>query len=132
MNTLVGKIENVTVNGSLSLIQVMVQQTLMSAIVIDTPKTASYLKKGNNIKVIFKETEVIIGKGTAHQISLQNKLTGKIAHIESGELLSKLTLETSAGKITSIITTNAVVNLKLKVGDEVTAMIKTNELMLSE
>ena len=132
MNTLVGKIENVTVNGSLSLIQVMVQQNLMSAIVIDTPKTALYLKKGNNVKVIFKETEVIIGKGTAHQISLQNKLTGKIAHIESGELLSKLTLETSAGKITSIITTNAVVNLKLKVGDEVTAMIKTNELMLSE
>ncbi len=132
MNTLIGKIENITVNGSLSLIHVLVQKTLMSVIVIDTPKTAPYLKKGNTINVIFKETEVIIGKGKIINLSLQNKLIGKIKQIESGKLLSKLTLQTSAGTIVSIITTNAVHELQLKQGNEVTAMIKTNELMLSK
>lgn len=132
MNILIGKIEEIKVNGSLSLIHLRVEQTILSTIVIDTPKTTSYLQLGNTVKVIFKETEVIIGKGTDHTISLQNKLTGKIESIEPGELLSKLTLDTSAGKVTSIITTNAVNNLQLKKGSEVTAMIKTNELMLSE
>lgn len=132
MNILIGKIEEIKVNGSLSLIHVRVEQTILSTIVIDTPKTTSYLQLGNTVKVIFKETEVIIGKGTHHTISLQNKLTGKIESIEPGELLSKLTLDTSAGKVTSIITTNAVNNLQLKKDSEVTAMIKTNELMLSE
>lgn len=132
MNILIGKIEKIKVSGSLSLISILVNQTMMSAIVIDTPKTVSYLKSGNTVKVIFKETEVIIGKGTDHTISLQNKLTGKIESIEPGELLSKLILDTSAGKVTSIITTNAVKNLKLKEDSVITAMIKTNELMLSE
>jgi molybdate transport system regulatory protein len=132
MNTLVGKIEKITVSGSLSLVSIMVEQTLMNAIVIDTPQTAPYLYLGNTVNVIFKETEVIIGKGTQHHISLQNKLTGNIKHLESGELLSKLILETSAGKVISIITTNAVNNLQLKEGSEITAMIKTNEIMLSE
>ncbi len=132
MNILNGIIEEITVNGALSLTCIQVGDTRFTVIVIDTPETVSYLKVGNPIHVIFKETEVIIGNGTGHQISLQNKLAGHVHSIESGELLSKIVLETSAGKITSIITTNAVKQLKLKEGNEVTAMIKTNEIMIAE
>ena len=131
MNTLKGEITSVTVNGSLSLVQVKVGETRLSAIVIDTPETAPHLQPGNAIHVIFKETEVIVGKGIDHAISLQNKMTGKVISIASGDLLSKLTLDTTAGEITSIITTNAVIQLQLKPGSSVTAMVKTNEMMLS-
>ena len=132
MNILKGKIEAITVNGSLSLVHVKVKDTRLSAIVIDTPETASYLKIGHSIDVIFKETEVIIGMGVEHQISLQNKLEGTVQSIESGSLLSKLILDTQAGQVTSIITTNAVKQLGLQTGSQITAMIKTNEMMLSE
>ena len=131
MNVLTGEIETVTVQGSLSLVRVSVGSTRLSAIVIDTPDTAPYLTPGNTIRVIFKETEVIIGKGTEHAISLQNKLEGHVRSIESGKLLSKLTLDTTVGQVVSIITTNAVEQLRLQEGSEVTAMIKTNEMMLS-
>ena len=131
MNTLKGEIASVTVNGSLSLVKVKVGETRLSAIVIDTPETATHLQPGNDINLIFKETEVIVGKGTDHVISLQNKMTGKVISIESGDLLSKLTLDTVAGEITPIITTNAVTQLQLKPGTSVTAMVKTNEMMLS-
>ena len=131
MNTLKGEIASVTVNGSLSLVKVKVGETRISAIVIDTPETATHLQPGNDINLIFKETEVIVGKGTDHAISLQNKMPGKVISIESGELLSKLTLDTVAGEITSIITTNAVTQLQLQPGTAVTAMVKTNEMMLS-
>lgn len=131
MNTLKGEIASVTVNGSLSLVKVKAGGAWLSAIVIDTPETAPYLQSGNAINVIFKETEVIIGKGTNHAISLQNKMVGKIRSIESGDLLCKLILDTTAGEVTSIITTHALNQLQLQAGTEVTAMVKTNEMMLS-
>ena len=132
MNTIKGKITSIDVNGSMSLVGINANDVPLKAIVIDTPESATYLKTGNAVKVIFKETEVIIGKGAEHRISLRNKFVGKIHEIEKGELLSKLIVNTAAGKITSIITTNAVQQLQLNIGDEVTAMIKTNEMMLSK
>ena len=132
MNILKGTIEKLTISGSLTLIGIKVGTIDMSAIVIDTPKTAPYLKIGNTITVVFKETEVIIGKGNTDEISLRNKFKGTIEILESKELLSKLTINTNVGKISSIITTNAVKQLKLELGTTVTAMVKTNEILISE
>ena len=106
--------------------------SLFSSIVIDTPETASFLKVKNEVKIIFKETEVIIGVGDMSGISLRNKMPGTVKSIDADKLLSKLTLETPMGDITSIITSNAVEQLKIKPGMEVTAMVKTNELILSK
>ena len=132
MNVLKGKIENLSISGSLTLIGIEVNNIGMSAIVIDTPETAPYLKLGNTITAVFKETEVIIGKGNTFEISLRNKFEGTIETIESNDLLSKLNINTAVGQICSIITTNAVTQLNLKIGSKVTAMIKTNEIMVSE
>ncbi len=132
MNIIPGIVESVSVKGSLSLVRVKAGQTLLTAIVIDTPETKSYLNAGAQVHVIFKETEVIIGPGQDHNISLRNKLTGRVTHIESGDLLSRLIVETTVGPVVSVITTNAVRNLQIEEGSEVTAMIKTNEMMLSK
>lgn len=132
MNTLKGIITKIEMSDSLSLVEIKVGAILFKTILIETPDTAPYLVNGNTINVIFKETEVVIGKGINHQISMQNKLIGTIIEIEQGGLLSKLTIETSVGKIRSIITSNAVEQLQLRVGEEVAAMIKTNEIMISE
>lgn len=132
MNVLSGKISSVTPSGDLSLVKVDCSGVMISAIVIDTPATAPYLQTGHLIKLLFKETEVIIGKGHEHEISLQNRLNGEITHIEEGKLLSKITITAVTGPITSIITTNAVRQLGLAKGAKVSALIKTNEIMLAE
>lgn len=131
MNRLIGHIESIKVNKSLIHVRVRLKSTSLSAIVIDSGLDLDYLKLGSSVQAIFKETELIIGKGVHHAISLQNKLVGKIHHIENGEILSKVTVNTEEGLISSIITVNAVKQLELKVGTEVTAMIKTNEMMIS-
>ena len=69
MNILKGEIEKLTISGSLTLIGINVNSIGMSAIVIDTPKTAPYLILGNTITVVFKETEVIIGSNTGDLIT---------------------------------------------------------------
>ena len=132
MNNLKGNIASITVQEKMSLVQVTSNEILFTAIVTDTPESANYLKEGNAVNLIFKETEVIVGKGTAFAISLQNRIVGRLKLIRTGALLSKLVVSTELGEIASIITSNAVNELGLQVGDEVTVMVKTSEMMLSE
>ena len=132
MNRLQGVIKEVITEGALSIVRIESKDTIFSSIVIDTPQTNTDLQVGRNISVIFKESEVIIGKGDVTSISLRNKLKGTILKIDMGHLLSRLSIKTSAGIISSVITTNAVENLNLSIKDEVWAMIKTNEVMISK
>ncbi len=132
MNIFKGKITSIKVSGNLSLVEVNVDGILFKSIVIETPGTAAWLVDDNEINVIFKETEVVIGKGLQHAVSMQNKIPGEIFEIDNGALLSKITISTNVGKIVSIITYKAVQQLQLQVGETVTAMIKTNEIMLSQ
>ncbi len=132
MNSFHGNITHIEVSGSLSLVTVRVNNEIsMKAIVIETPDTAPYLSHGNEINVIFKETEVVIGLENNLAVSLQNRIDGIITSIMKGDLISKVVLETSAGPLVSIISTEAISQLDLTEGLPVTAMIKLNEIMLS-
>ncbi|MCB0494610.1 MAG: TOBE domain-containing protein [Cyclobacteriaceae bacterium] len=132
MNSLKGKVETLNVYENLTLAKIRVGEVLVTSIVIETPETCPYLVVGKEVNVLFKENEVIIGKGDDLSISLQNRFKCTIKHIEKGILLSKLTLATQGTEIFSIITTNAVKQLELEEGMSVQAMIKTNEILLSE
>lgn len=131
MNILSGTIQDLQVHGNLTLVKVVVSDITFTSIVIETPETAPYLSIGTPIKVMFKETEVIIGKSGAN-ISLQNQIPVKVVSIEQGQLLSQLNLQYQEYTLCSIITSNAVKQLQLQPGVEVIAMIKTSEIMLSE
>lgn len=104
----------------------------LKTIIIETPASAKYLKLKNNIKVLFKETEVVLGVGIINQVSLQNKIEGVVASIVEGALISKIIVKTSLGDVVSIISTKAVKDLKLTGGSSATAMVKLNEIMLAE
>ncbi|MFI8379474.1 molybdopterin-binding protein [Leeuwenhoekiella sp. NPDC079379] len=131
MNKLHGHIHALEVSSNLTIVEVAVTfELFLKAIVIDTPQTADYLQKGHKVSLVFKETEVIIGIGEQSNVSLQNQLPATILGIEKGKLLSKIKLNTTAGALTSIISTAAVMKLNLAVSSEVVAMVKLNEVML--
>ncbi|MBT8253871.1 MAG: TOBE domain-containing protein [Flavobacteriaceae bacterium] len=133
MNKINGHIENIEVCDGLSIASVRADANLLlKAIVIETPETVPYLKIGHKITLVFKETEVIIATGDVLSISLQNKIPASIQNLTIGKLLCRLELNTSVGKVVSIISSNAVKQLGLTKGTSVTAMIKLNEVMLSE
>ncbi len=133
MNSLNGHITHIKVNGSLSLVTIgLGKNATIQSIVIETPKTATYLQTGKPVKVFFKETEVIIGNNENHAITLQNRILGTIEEIEKGTLLSKVSIDSDAGKLISVISTDSCEYLNLKKGDMVFAMVKLNEIMLSE
>lgn len=128
MNCLKGKITGLEVQGNLCLVHVAVGQTPLKTIVIGP--AGQQLQEGKCVMVMFKETEVILGKNADHAISLQNRFRCRIKSIESGALLSRLDMEHPEGSIVSLITSAAVRQLDLQVGEQVLAMVKTNELLL--
>ncbi|MCH7535436.1 MAG: TOBE domain-containing protein [Bacteroidetes bacterium] len=133
MNSFNGHINDVKVSGSLSLVTIgITEDVTLKTIVVETPETAEYLQKGKAIKVLFKETEVIIGIDTNLKVSLQNRIAGTVTAIEKGSLLSKVTMQSEIGEIAAIISTNAVEKLELKENTSVVALVKLNEIMLSE
>ena len=131
MNTLKGIIREIITEGELSLVKIAVQDTRFTSIVVEKPQTSAYLKTGNEIKLLFKETEVIIGHPSTDQISLQNRMSCRIVQINKGKLLSELQLAFGKFQVRAVITSNAVHQLNLQTGKEVLALIKTNEIMLS-
>lgn len=132
MNTLKGKIESINTSADLSIVSVSVSNIIFKSIVIETPDTVNYLKRGHRVDLHFKETEVVISKGDSDSISMQNIIPGKVTEIENGHLLSRIAIQSDIGKIISIITSDSVKRLDLTVGQQVDALIKTNEIMLSD
>jgi molybdate transport system regulatory protein len=131
MNVLPGLIQEIWTEGHLSLVRIKIENDLFSSIVIDTPQTASYLIVDTKVDMLFKENEVVIAQSFSGQISMQNRFVCTIRSIEKGKLLSKLVLNYRQHTIASLITTNATEQLECAVGDEVIAMVKTNEISLS-
>ena len=56
--------------------------------------------------------------------SIRNQLAGTVKSIVSDKVLSEVIVDTSIGEIASIITTRSVLEMKLKPGDKVLALVK--------
>jgi len=132
MNRLKGKIALIDSHDEILWIELNVQHIKIIAINIGKPNDYSYLEIGNEIAILFKENEVTISKNKILDISIQNKLTCTIDSIFKGKISSQVNLNFSDFTLSSIITTRSVQNLNLKPQDNVTALIKPNEIILSE
>ena len=65
-----------------------------------------------------------------NQTSIRNRLNGTIREIVSDQVVSEVTVDTAAGTISAVITTRSVQELKLKVGDQIDAIIKATNVSL--
>ncbi|AXT52745.1 tobe domain protein [Aquimarina sp. BL5] len=133
MNVFSGHISDIKVSESLSMVSVRLSEHVeLKAIIVETPETASYLKIENAVEVLFKETEVIISKEDTLSISIQNKVKATIKDVTKGMLLSKLILKSDIGDMIAILATEALDEMMLTENQEVIAMIKVNEIMISK
>ena len=67
---------------------------------------------------------------TNMKISARNQLRGKVEAIVLGVVTAKVSVRVGENLIESVITRQSVEDLGIKVGDEVTAVIKSTEIML--
>ncbi|MFM7022087.1 MAG: molybdopterin-binding protein [Flavobacteriales bacterium] len=127
MNQLLAEISDVQTSDNLALVSLLCENETFSSLIIHNEN--NYVRKGNPVYMVFKETEVMIGKDL-ESISIRNRFTSVIKFIKKGKLLSEIILNFKGHTITSIITTESCERLSLCVGKEVEALVKTNDLML--
>jgi molybdopterin-binding protein len=66
------------------------------------------------------------------KISARNVLKGKVVAVEKGQTTAHMRIDIGGGKIvTSSITNQAVDELKLKAGQEASAVIKASDVMVA-
>ncbi|GGF30597.1 TOBE domain-containing protein [Echinicola rosea] len=132
MNQLTGHIKEIISSGQMSIVTIQLAgQVEMQSLVIDTPASAPYLKEGTPIQVLFKETETIIGTAGHSGLSIENRISGKILEIKKGKLLSRLSINTSCGNLVALISSTSAVLEALTPGMTITAMVKSNEVILA-
>lgn len=132
MNQIKATITAIESSGHISLVDLRAGGASFSCVVIENRESADYLKPGNEVSLLFKETEVSIAKNFSGEISLRNRIDSVITGMEKGAILTKITLRFDGTEIRSIITTRSAERLKLEPGDKVTGLIKANEISIMQ
>ena len=67
------------------------------------------------------------------KLSARNQIKGKVTSVDKGAVMAKVKMDIGNGNIlTSLISKESVDDLDLKVGDNVTAIIKSTEVMIGK
>lgn len=125
MNTLNATITAIDNSSHLCALGVTVFTDSFELILVETPS----FSQGDSVTLVFKETEVILQKFSP-QICSANTQKGIIESIQSGIVLTSVTLTYHDATIVSLITTNAYKRLELTIGDEVIWMVQPSEISL--
>lgn len=130
-NKFIGKVTDVTrgaVNGIVK-IELSNGQHITSSITLEAIDDLD-ITVGKEVTAIIKSTSVLIGRGQL-TLSARNKLSGTIIDINRGAVNAIVKVELpSKVVITSSITLEAVDELDLTVGTEVTAVVKASEVLI--
>ncbi|KAA5606619.1 molybdenum-pterin-binding protein [Roseospira marina] len=65
-------------------------------------------------------------------ISARNALKGTVTDIAKGQIVAKVKVDVGGQTVCSIVSVEAVDDLGLKVGDEISAIVKATEVMLAK
>lgn len=66
------------------------------------------------------------------QLSARNQLKGKVTDVKRGPVSTEVTIDINGQPVVSSITTGSAEMLNLKVGEEVTAVIKASNVMVAK
>jgi molybdopterin-binding protein len=77
-----------------------------------------------------EERDVADRRKNFRKISGRNQLVGRVTDIKLSGLMAQVTLSIGGQHITSIITADAVREMRLKVGETAAALVKSTEVMI--
>ena len=132
MNTLTGKIIKIQSNEGISLIDINIGEDEFSSLIIDSEATKKYIKVGNNINMLFKETEISLKNYHDKLIKRNNKFIAKVKSIDKGKILSDIELEYKNQQLRVITLTRYLNELNLQVNKKAVMLLRPQEILLSK
>jgi molybdate transport system regulatory protein len=90
------------------------------------------LEPGDRATALFREVDVMLMKGEG-AISTKNRVRGRILDIKTGNVTAEVPIDVGAGRrILAVIARTAAEEMRLAVGDEVTACVREGDLLLAK
>jgi len=108
------------------------QDVPLSVIITTTSADEMGLVPGDAVDVLFKASDVILGKDLSGNLSARNIFDGYIVKIIKSFPLAMVNVESSNCQIRAEITLSSLDNMELKAGDEIQVVIKSSELILAK
>ena len=131
MNKLPGKIISIETEGSIALVEVAVGELKLSASLLGNVEDLSCWYVNQDVQLLFNEMEVAIAKNLSGQISLRNRMSGKIIHLEMGKILTRILFILDGNfTVSAVITSRSARALGLMLGDPIEGLVKSNEMTL--
>ncbi len=86
---------------------------------------------GSEVRTLIKSTEVALATGAVGGLSIRNQIPGTVTDVTTGGAMAGVKVAVAGGELTAAITRDAVEDLGLAAGSEVTALIKSTEIALA-
>lgn len=86
----------------------------------------------NVLLLISLATQKADNSMTISSINPRNQFRGAVAAINLGTVISEVEVQTASGIVTSLVSTRAVKELELRVGNEVIAFVKATDVALAK
>jgi molybdate transport system regulatory protein len=132
-NVLSGEVKSLT-RGAVNAEVVLVLQggEIITSIITNHSADSLELTKGKKAFAIVKASEVMIGKGLENaRLSARNILDGKVVHLALGAVNSEVVVSLPGGtEVVASITKASVEALELRVGDQVSAVVKASNVLI--
>lgn len=131
-NKLCGTITQINPGKIHAHVQILWRQIPISVIITRASCEDMHLSVGDTIYVLIKGTDIMLAKSFSGMLSARNKAKGIVRQIIQGDVLSKVFVESQGDTLHAFITNISLKEMDIREGDEVTAIVKSTELILSK
>ncbi len=111
-------------------VQILWKSIPLSVVITTASCEDMHLSEGDSITVLIKGTDVMLAKSFSGMISARNRVNGIVKRIIRGDVVSKVFVESQEEMLHAIITNTSLEEMDIKEGNEVTAIVKSTELIL--
>ncbi len=125
-----GTITSVTKGHIHANVQILWKSIPLSVVITKASCEDMHLSEGDSITVLIKGTDVMLAKSFSGMISARNRVSGIVKRIIRGDVVSKVFVESQEEMLHAIITNTSLEEMDIKESDEVTAIVKSTELIL--
>jgi len=111
-------------------VQILWKSIPLSVVITKASCEDMHLSEGDSITVLIKGTDVMLAKSFSGMISARNRVNGKVKRIIEGDVVSKVFVESQEEMLHAVITNTSLKEMDINEGNEITAIVKSTELIL--
>jgi len=100
------------------------------AVIARTAGEEMGLDVGSDVTAFVREGDLLLEKGNA--VNVRNRVAGTITNLRPGTVTTELTLETEHGDLFALLARSVAEDMKLAVGDDVTALMRERDFLVED